>query len=459
MRSQIETTSSRAEEEGSREKHLSADSRCCKEDASTVLRDSPLTVMFQQVKGTRSFYMFIASIFAYIIVYEELKYSLDAEAKAKRNQFFYDQFASLPLFMKLWLQMHMILYFIVYPAGKYFASYGKSSLILTGAVFTSLGSMKYMLYSELAKHKSSGDELSISLGLALGCESTRLFMKLIAFLIECNDVSVRQASSLVNFTRFLFLPTLVYKAHWVQVKSPGSLKRAVLHLLHFIILVYILGLWFFHFVFPEVTHLRRTVISKNALKKTLILKLFFLSSWSYLFIYLSIGFSFLHFYMNSAADFMNYPDRIFYKIWWNSSSIGELMRSWNHLVHSWLQTYIFKPLIGKTGIPIAAVIVFAVSGIYHDWILLVAFGFFCPLFTVIMAFTPIPVTINRLIFGNSLPVINLFSMAIAAYLQMGTVIFITILEYEARSLCPSTNSTSPWRDSMSLRFIQCFSFE
>lgn len=457
MKSQTEDNHGQTKDNESRNKNDSSESR--DENVPTTQQESPLTLMLEEMPGAQSFYMFLASIFIYIIVYEEIKCFLDTDERRKRNQFFYDQFSSFPLFIKLWLQMHLIMYLIVYPSGKYLASFGFTSFTLTVSVLTSLTCIKYILYMQLEQSRLNGDQLSITLGLALGCESTRLFMKLIAFLIECAKITVRQETSVINFTRFLFYPTLVYKTHWTQHASSGSLKRGMINLFHFIVLVYILGLWFLHIMTPVITELRETVIPGNCIKKILLLKIFFFSSWSALLIYLSIGFSFLHFYMNSAADFTQYSDRIFYKIWWNARSISELMRQWNYLIHSWLQIYIFKPLISVTGIPIAAIIVYVVSGLYHDYVMMVGFGFFCPLFTFFMSIAPISVAINRVIFANKAPSLNMFFRAIGGYIQMGLLISIVILEYEARALCPPSKSTSPWKDKISLRFINCFSFE
>ena len=55
---------------------------------------------------------------------------------------------------------------------------------------------------------------------------------------------------------------------------------------------------------------------------------------------------------------------------------------WNVVVHDWLFAYIYKDtllLFGEDKKALAAILVFVLSAIAHEYILILAFGFFFPL--------------------------------------------------------------------------------
>ena len=68
--------------------------------------------------------------------------------------------------------------------------------------------------------------------------------------------------------------------------------------------------------------------------------------------------------------------------WWNSFSYAAYYRMWNVVVHDWLFAYIYKDtllIFGDDKKAIASVLVFALSAVAHEYILILAFGFFFPL--------------------------------------------------------------------------------
>ena len=77
-----------------------------------------------------------------------------------------------------------------------------------------------------------------------------------------------------------------------------------------------------------------------------------------------------HCYLNAFADLTGFSDRNFYDDWWNSVTLDEYWRKWNLPMHYWLTRHIYFPLkrrkFNKT---IAMAIVFAFSGIFHEYML------------------------------------------------------------------------------------------
>jgi sterol O-acyltransferase len=67
--------------------------------------------------------------------------------------------------------------------------------------------------------------------------------------------------------------------------------------------------------------------------------------------------------------------------WWNSTSFSAYYRTWNVVVHDWLYTYIYKDF-SETLMPnnriMPKLMVFAVSALFHEYVLTFAFRYFYP---------------------------------------------------------------------------------
>ncbi|XP_076670115.1 sterol O-acyltransferase 1 [Andrena cerasifolii] len=89
----------------------------------------------------------------------------------------------------------------------------------------------------------------------------------------------------------------------------------------------------------------------------------------------------LHSWMNAFAELLRFADKMFYKDWWNSVCFSDYFRTWNIVVHDWLYTYIYKDMyeiVVPRNKPLATCMVFAISSIFHEYLLCVAFRFFFP---------------------------------------------------------------------------------
>ena len=67
--------------------------------------------------------------------------------------------------------------------------------------------------------------------------------------------------------------------------------------------------------------------------------------------------------------------------WWNSNCFSSYYRMWNVVVHDWLHEYIYKDLIrlfGKNYRSGAAMAVFFMSAVVHEYVLAIGFRFFYP---------------------------------------------------------------------------------
>ena len=87
----------------------------------------------------------------------------------------------------------------------------------------------------------------------------------------------------------------------------------------------------------------------------------------------------LHLWHNIFAELTRFADRRFYSEWWESISLKEYYRKWNHLVQDWLFEYIYKPVYNHfQSSTIAIFVVIMISGVVHEIILALTLKFVFP---------------------------------------------------------------------------------
>lgn len=94
----------------------------------------------------------------------------------------------------------------------------------------------------------------------------------------------------------------------------------------------------------------------------------------------SCFYSFLHLWHNITAELLCFADRRYYQAWWESISLKEFYRKWNTLVQDWLFAYVyvpFKNFFNNTTIARFALIF--VSGVVHEYIIVMSVGFIFPI--------------------------------------------------------------------------------
>lgn len=428
-----------------------------------TLLQSPVTVLLNQVPGAQSFYSLVASIFIIFLVFDEVKCYLNPQDRKIRDTFYYGQFSTLPVFGKIWLYMHMVVYLIVYPTSKLVNSipFVKPGYILTTTAVASVALVKFIIWKCMKQASIEGNALSVTISLALACESVRIMMKIISYLVECSNEQTRSKANLRNLTYFLFAPTLLYQTSYPR--TPGSVKwvKAIVHLAEFLMVVYMNGIWFKNFYSPNVSIIRDSIINNKPFAKHQLVQILFVCTMTSLTIYLSLAFGFLHSYFNFTAEALRHADRTFYKVWWNAMSPALMMRRWNYLIHSWIREYPFKALNsmkGKSTRVLAVTIVFILSGIYHDYVTFVSTGFFLPLFTSLMAVTGIFVVIDDYFKYLNPAYFNMFRNFFGL-VQLGLLLSTLTIEYQVRLACPRDPSQLFLSDIVTLRSLRCLKLE
>lgn len=284
--------------------------------------------------------------------------------------------------------------------------------------------------------------LPISSSLCVLLEMTRFTMKVHAF-VRSNAPKVLRFKeksddekllvklpSMSTYQYFLFAPTLVYRDQYPRTNGDIRWTKAGKFFFEVLMIVLFLSFIFERFAVPYFGEFGQKEISVS----TLILSVFGCVMPG-IMIFMSGFYVLLHVWLNGWAEMLRFSDRMFYQDWWNATSFDVYYRKWNVVVHDWLYTYIYKDVyetIFRKCKPLAALTVFTISAIIHEYILAFAFRFFYPVlfvlfegFGVFMMFITMK---NRKSFGN----IILWG---ALFIGNGIQVALYTMEYFARQNC------------------------
>jgi len=169
---------------------------------------------------------------------------------------------------------------------------------------------------------------------------------------------------------FLFIPTLCYRLQYPRSPSIrfGFLFRRIVEgiFLSFLIVAIVE-----QYIVPLVDSSFKPEQSFNLLVFTeRLLKL----SVPNLYVWLLGFYVFFHVYLNVLAELGRYGDRLFYRDWWNSTSLAYYWRTWNIPVHAWMLTHVYTPMLNHGYTKSAAYFAcFFVSAVFHELVIAVPF--------------------------------------------------------------------------------------
>lgn len=176
--------------------------------------------------------------------------------------------------------------------------------------------------------------------------------------------------TLSNLLYFIAIPTLVYRLEYPRTDSirwGWLLRRAVEGILLCVLILIMVE----QYVIPVVHSSMKPMDSYDIwgfVERLLKLAI------PNLYIWLLGFYVFFHIYLNIIAELTKYGDRLFYRDWWNSTSLGYYWRTWNIPVHAWMLVHVYTPLIksGRSKLT-AYVACFLVSAIFHELVIAVPF--------------------------------------------------------------------------------------
>ncbi|KAG5181583.1 diacylglycerol O-acyltransferase, type 1, C-terminal half [Tribonema minus] len=90
------------------------------------------------------------------------------------------------------------------------------------------------------------------------------------------------------------------------------------------------------------------------------------------YVWLLIFYGFFHVLLNLLAEL--FGDRLFYRDWWNATTIEAYWRLWNLPVHYWMVRHMYFPCL-RAGISktMASVLCFVLSAVFHELLISVPF--------------------------------------------------------------------------------------
>jgi diacylglycerol O-acyltransferase-1 len=148
--------------------------------------------------------------------------------------------------------------------------------------------------------------------------------------------------NLLNLAYFIAAPTLCYQPSYPR--SPRFRGRWLLRRLAELLLVGGLMLLLIEqYLLPAVAVSVRTPLVQlgpfGLLERVLKLSI------PTLYVWLCMFYCFFHCWLNVLGEVLRFGDRLFYREWWNATTIEAYWRLWNIPVHKWLARHLYFPLI------------------------------------------------------------------------------------------------------------------
>jgi hypothetical protein len=192
---------------------------------------------------------------------------------------------------------------------------------------------------------------------------------------------------------FLGYPTLCFQLHYPRTKRirKTRLARHIVALLICCSLSYILVE---QYITPLLENARQHVTKEHTDQGTRLrfdfvglferlLKL----SLPNLYLWLLMFYSIFHCWLNILGELTRFGDRRFYDDWWNAASFAEYWKSWMLPIHHWMLRHVYFPMLrrGFSGIA-AGFVIFLVSGLLHEYLVVVPLRINRPTGVVTLAF-------------------------------------------------------------------------
>ncbi|XP_052245937.1 sterol O-acyltransferase 1-like isoform X2 [Dreissena polymorpha] len=413
-------------------------------DKEFVTRHSVLTDLFE-ISHIRSIYHVFVAI---LIIFSLNTFIMDILEKGSLGlDFGLIQWGlgKFPRVVSCWLWMQLSTLIVVYPGFYYWSvyrSYGKPGIL------DYLGLLAYIAYQcafmvlpvlFIVEH-----EIPPASAVIITTEQLRFMMKSHAFVRENfpkvlafkkEDNKDHDRSDLCpNFSKylyFLFAPTLVYRDNYPRTASIrwGYVVSNFAQVVACLLYTYYI---FERFCVPVFRNFNQDHVSAN---------LFLKSMFSCMLpgtLTLLIGFfAILHSWLNAFAEMLTFADRMFYKDWWNMTSFASYYRTWNIVVHDWLYTYVYRDcckVFGPKYRGLSMASVFLLSAVFHEYVLIMALGFFYPvLFVLFMG-----AGFGLIFVKGSYRLWNIF-LWLALFMGMGVLLCLYNMEWFARQNCPKNS--------------------
>ncbi|XP_063913717.1 sterol O-acyltransferase 1-like [Zophobas morio] len=423
------------------------------------IRDALLTTKFENSEDGRTIYNIFVVIFAILLTYTGFdEYTKTGKVRLSFHLIWLG-FKKLDLAILVWCTSN-ILACLSYTCFKFWAKVRLTLEPKGQKVWDKIWSMISILYYFLFLYGLQAIGHTVKFGKSsatfIFMEQVRLLMKQHAF-IRTNVPQVLRTKmhtetnlELPNFGQFfyfLFAPTIIYKDEYPRTRHIRW--KFVLHN----IAEMFAAMWFYAVIVEKFLILRfNDICLRQFTLGEIIAPIFSNILPGVLFMLLSF-YGVLHSCQNAFAEILRFGDRMFYKEWWHSKSLAEFHRTWNILVQDWLYTYIYKEfyeLIIPKNKKAAGFVVFFVSAVVHEWLMINVFRFFLPINFILFLTISAVLTAVDISYGKWGNFLVLYGITIG----LGIEANLFALETFAHDNCPlNENITS--MEFYIPRFIRC----
>jgi len=181
-----------------------------------------------------------------------------------------------------------------------------------------------------------------------------------------------------NFFYFCRVPTFIYQDTYPRTDSPIDWNYVVkkFFMSGFLLL-------FIYYVYTEYVEIYFNVITETAIVEmitVIAIPIFLISVGGFYLVFEQV--------LPAYAELSKFEDRLFYDDWWNSVTMEEFNRKWNRIVHQFLYKHVYLVGIKDFGISkeSSKIFTFFFSALLHEYCIVMVFGFFRPLLSVLMMF-------------------------------------------------------------------------
>jgi len=249
--------------------------------------------------------------------------------------------------------------------------------------------------------------------------------KLSADKTNTSNVATFHLPGFSQYLYFFFVPTLIYRDHYPRTPYIRW-NFVVMNLLQVIGCMFYIFFLFARFIVP---------VFQNTGNETGNIRTLLITAFTCMLpgmlVLLVAFFAILHSWMNAFAEMTTYADRMFYRDWWNCNSFSSYYRTWNVVVHDWLYAYVYKDLLcllgGEKSRGFAAISVFWISAIIHEYVIAVMFRFCYPLLLFMFGGVGLAFFFVKPKKGTNHPLWNIY---LWVSLTMGSGILMTLYSVE-----------------------------
>lgn len=431
-----------------------------------VDEESPLTPVFKLNTGRAFLSFYLVGSFTYI-AYQVYLYSTDGGKSWEQDwSIVANGFRNLDKVIYIWLTYHAMTLFVVYPLTMYLRKCKTFLKVASWTIFvTLLGLTAYMCISV--------DNIGIASKMVLACETIRIGMKIVSFMVEVPQLTTEQLSELTeakncNFENnksvnddgltkpvatfghliyFLFCPSALY-SNCYPMRNERNWPR--FFLLNYISLtICIMAVKLAQLI------LLPSSFGREAVALSLLINRLFLMSVVYSwFTLIAVGLFWQHCWLNAWAELLRFGDRRFYSDYYATADVSTLFRKWNMVIQVWLYRYIFCELAPFFDRTVTSILVLSCSGIFHDYLVFAASGCFLPIYVFSFPFAVLFAKMTATDAAGLRP----FLLLASSNLTQGALHFVFVLEAYSRKNCPTDQEYS-LASIVTPRFPSCLTID